>query len=284
MTFAALVALACIGAPARLEDSALLLGLRDQQGGYRTLLIGQRGVALVQVERRGEVVIGNTEGIAGLTIKDKTLVGPMRKLTTSDSLRISWVTLDYIGIERDVTKDGKPPFTKFEREVFTYPEIDNVKLKQELVDSQTAHIETAIADVVSKNPGVPVSRSLDEREWGYIRQNGHWVFAGVLRTLDGRIEVTVPGPLVTRTPPTDTGTVSWPSVTRTYPDATDLISHKAARIAVVVTPEWIYVHEASAISLGKELRKLPAKNETVVSTIWGGYEELDTWQRELGNR
>jgi hypothetical protein len=284
MPFATLAALACMSAPSHMEDSALLLGLRDQQGQYRTLLIGKRGVALVQLERKGEVVIGNKEGITGLSVKEKTLVGPMRKLTTSIALRISWVTIDFIGVERDVTTDGKPPFTKIERQVLTFPELDEVPVKQELVDPTSVHLVTAVDDALSKNPRALVPKNLDERDWGYLRQNGHWMFVGALKTPTERVEVLVPGPLVTKTPPTDTGTVSWPSVTRTYPDATDLVSHKAAGIAVVVTPEAIYVHEASAISLGRELRKLPARNEVVVSTIWGGFDELDTWRRELPNR
>lgn len=283
MAFATLAALACIGAPSPLLDTALLLGLRDQQGGYRTLLIGRRGVAFVQQERRGEVVIGNTEGIAGLTIKDKTLVGPMRKLTTSIPLRISWVTLDFIGVERDVTMDGKAPFTMVERQVLTFPELDEVPLKQELVDAKSDVIQAAVSEALGIDPPDSAIKYLIDRDWGYLRFEGRWAFVGSVRKPE-RVEVIVRTGKVTKTPPAESGVAPWKAALRTHADAIDLVFSRDHALAVVVTPEWIYVHESTAASLGKELRKLPAKNETVVSTLWGGYEELDTWQRELGAR
>ena len=83
----------------------------------------------------------------------------------------------------------------------------------------------------------------------------------------------------TMNPPFDRSEVSWKNVLRVHPSATDLVGDRDANFAVVVTPDFLYVHEATRTNIGRELRRIPCRNERVVSFFWGGQTQMEAWAR-----
>jgi hypothetical protein len=255
-------------------DHGVLIGLRDQQGSYRTLLVSQQGVAYVVKEHKHDVVKSNKQAVHALRRESENILFQGRPFKVGSEFRIAWMSQSGVGLEIDAARPGERPFTRLGRRVVRLVDIDkvvDVRLSEVLEQREKARLDEAAAYARSSS-----NAELSETDWGYVRSEGAWQFVGTVGAGVDRREFVVPGKPVT-SGLWYTSEVAWRTVARSYPDATDFLAANNVPFAVVVTPSYIFVHEVSRTSLGRMVRKFPVKSETVVHYEFGAAGPLDSW-------
>ncbi len=259
-------------------DRGVLIGLRNPTGGYRTLLVARRGVAYLNREHKGELLRPMKEAVHNFRMNEGGFLYQGRQYTLEGKFRIAWAGVSYIGLEFNASNPGEPTFGLVRRRVVHVGSIDrltDVKLSETLNSYDKERLVTAAETARKFRSGLPSAP--DELDWGYERFEGKWQFVGALSSTGMREEFTVPGRPITSNPPLDYGDIPWRTVTRQYPDAEDIVSSREATFAVVVTSDFLYVHEATRTSIGRLVRRIPCKNETVVCLEFGGAGPLEAW-------
>jgi hypothetical protein len=263
-------------------DHGVLIGLRDQKDALRTVFVGQRGVAFVHDEHKGEILFPNKDAVLPFSMSENGLKGRAHEFEVTGKARIGWFSQAYVGLEHDASRPGELPFTRLRRSVVQLGTMTQELLDSELNEQSRSELLNAVAEARRRAGGELGSR-LPERadpvDWGYVRKQGRWEFVGALVAGEDRVEFYKPGKAPTMNPPSDRGEVTWRSVTALHPDATDVVTDRDSGFAVVVTPDFLYVHEASRTSLGREVRRIPSNGERVVSAFWGGTTQMDAWAR-----
>lgn len=273
--------LALAGAVACAVDSAVLIGLRDPDGALRTVIVGKKGVAYFQDERKGELLLPLKEAVQPFRLENGAVLGKTGTSGPLGKVRVAWMSQVHMGLELDVSESGQRPYTKIVRRVVQLSTLKLTKIDDDLNRSNRLQLANAVAEVRRKQPGLQLPEKPDELDWGYARREARWEFVAALTNGRDRVEVVIPDKSPIMNPPTDRSEVSWKSVLRTHPDAIDVVGDQNADFVVVVTPGTMYVHKSGGSALGRELRRVPCKDEVVVSSFWGGPEESEAWLRYL---
>jgi hypothetical protein len=274
-----LVLLASIVLSQSSTDRGALIGLRDANGAYRTVLVAQRGVAYVTKERKGELLRPIKLAVQPFRTDERGLVNSGRHVPIEGKFRISWAGNSEIGIELDASKPGQQPFTRVNRRVVVGEKFRTIG--EELNSSEKGKFLEAGNDAKRRSDtasGLP--ESPDPLDWGFVRNEGKWQFVAAFNAPDVRLEFFMDDPPVTGGP-YDNGEVTWRNVIAAHADAIDAISSRDAKFAVVVTKNYLYVHEASRTGLGREVRRITAKDERVVSFDWGANDTLRAWHEHM---
>jgi hypothetical protein len=265
-----LVLLASIALSQSSIDRGVLIGLRDASGAYRTVLVSQRGVAYVTKERKGELLRPVKLTVQPFRTDERGLVKFGGHVPIEGKFRIAWAGNSGIGIELDASKPGQLPFTRVHRRV-----IDGEKFRtigEVLNSNEKGRFLEAGKDAKRRSDtasGLP--ESPDPLDWGFVRNEGKWQFVAAYNAPDARLTGH----------PYDNGEVTWRNVIAVHADAIDAISSRDAKFAVVVTKSYLYVHEASRTGLGREVRRIPAKDERVVCFDWGANDTLQAWHEHM---
>ncbi len=275
------VTAALVAAFASAEDTAVLFGLRDKDGNYRSVLVARKGVAIVQAEKKGVLLLPVKEAVQPITTDGKTLTTRVSSTTTFTKHRVAWMGQAYIGLEVDATIDGQPEFTRFSRLVLRISDLETMTLESQLRSSHRIQVADAARRVREKNAALGLPETVDPYDWGYLRNEGRWEFHAALKQGSHRAEVVIPEASPTNNPPFDNKEVSWRNVLRSYPDATDVLGDKYSGLVVVVTPDFLVVHQSGGSTLGRELRRISSNGEQVVSFFFGGQSMIDPWTKAV---
>lgn len=274
-----LVLLASIVLSQSATDRGVLIGLRDASGAYRTVLVSQRGVAFVTKERKGELLRPIKLAVQPFRTDERGLVQFDGHIPIEGKFRIAWAAISGTGIELDVAKPGQQPFTRVHRRVVEGEKFSTIG--EELNSYERGRFLEAGNDAKRRSDtasGLP--ESPDPLDWGFVRNEGKWQFVAAYSSPDARLEFFMDDPPV-RNPPFENGEVTWRNVIAAHADAIDAVSSRDAKFAVVVTKNYLYVHEASRTGLGREVRRIPAKDERVVCFDWGANDTLQAWHEHM---
>ena len=260
-------------------DEGVLIGLRDPEGGLRTVLVATRGVAYVSDVKQGLLLRPAKLGVNRFRTTKEGLEYEGSLSPLEGKFRVSWVAQPYIGIEFDAAQPGEAPYSHLYRRAYA-ADGSTVPLTQDLNESDKARYGQAAAEGLKNASAarllsLPGSPSVDD--WGYVRDSGKWLFVNAFASPTDRLEFAVPAKPPTMNPPSDRGEIDWRTVTQAHPDATDVVADRDAPFAVVVTPDFLFVHTASRKSLGRVVRKIACHEERLVSAFWGG--AIDSWQK-----
>jgi hypothetical protein len=155
-----------------------------------------------------------------------------------------------------------------------------VQLKEDLNDSDKPRfLDAAYAarKKASFEAGA-LPESPDALDWGFVRVDGKWQFVSAFTSADRRLEFTVPDKPPTMNPPLDTGEVKWRAVIAAHDNALDVVANRDAPFAVVLTRDYLYVHESTRTGLGRVVRRIPCNDERLVSAFWGQGGMVESWR------
>ncbi|HXH61159.1 MAG TPA: hypothetical protein VNI20_07350 [Fimbriimonadaceae bacterium] len=267
--------LAALGAsPA--PDVGLLVSLRSDTGEYRTVLVGRKGVATVADSLDGVLVGASKDGFTSYTVdKDGILVdGRPTPLKADVSFRIAWMSKDAVGIELDRSRPGEPRYSSVERRVYEPSFEKAVKLSSHIEDTERDQFRDAVAKQRrAAGPEFEGAQPSDV-DWGFVRADGHWETMGALVAGDERSQIDL-GAILTKTYGMRVDSeVTLAMATTPHNDATDVVASRQARVAVVITPDALYVHDSNGRTVGRMLRRMTARNETVVGVAQGSLDAL----------